>query len=109
MLSQTRQTAEEQQGAEGLVPGGRGDLSIHGQIGEKGFDFRHALLARMALVVKEEVPFDAIDVGFFRANGVASTPYGVANLIQEFVWSIFHRVSRLTNEGFRVHSSKAQV
>ena len=69
--------------------------------------FRH--LSRMALVVEENETFEPIDVGFVRANGIVFAPYGIANLIQELLWSIFHRVSHLTNEGFRVHSSKAQI
>ena len=58
--------------------------------------------------MEEDVPFDPIDVGFFRANGVVFTPYDIANLIQEF-GLFFHRDSRLTNEDLRVYSAKAQV
>jgi hypothetical protein len=75
-------TIEKEQGAQGLVLGRRGDLSIHGQMGEKGFDFRRAHLARMTLAVEENETSDPIDVGFFGADGVVLESDGVSYLVE---------------------------
>jgi len=83
-------TIEKEQGAVGLVLGRRGDLSIHGQMGEKGFDFRRAHVARMTLVVEENETFDPIDVGFFGADGVVLESDGVSYLVEYLLWGMAH-------------------
>jgi hypothetical protein len=44
---------EEEEGAEGLVLGGGGDIVLHGQVSEKGFDLRCAHLGGMTFVVEK--------------------------------------------------------
>ena len=51
-------------------------------MGEKGFDFRRAHLARMTLAVEENETFDPIDVGFFGADGVVLESDGVSYLVE---------------------------
>jgi hypothetical protein len=78
---------EEQQGAEGLtsagsvqrVLGGGSDISLHGQVGEKGLHFQCAHLGRMAHVMEVDVAFDPVEVGLLGADGVVSQADGVAN------------------------------
>ena len=80
---------EEEEGAEGLVLGGRGDVAIDGQMGEIGFDVGRAHVAGMdvlagAFFVKEDEAFDPADVALFGAIGVVFATQGVAHLIEKF-------------------------
>lgn len=61
-------TVEDEEGAEGLLLGGGGDVVINGEVGEEGFDVAHAECVLFA--VKEDEVFDPIDVGLFGADGV---------------------------------------
>jgi len=58
-------TVEEQQGAEGLVLGGGGDVLLHGQVGEKGLNFRDSHLLWVSLAVEQDVALDPVHVGLF--------------------------------------------
>jgi len=53
---------EKEQGAEGQVPGGGGDVSIHGQVSDapRGFDFRAAQVAGVAFVMEEDKAGDPV-------------------------------------------------
>lgn len=70
--------------------GRRGDLSIHGQLGEKGFDFRRAHLARMALVVIENKAPGPIDVGSLGAIGIVPESDRIATLSEQSLGSLRH-------------------
>ncbi len=61
-------SVQKQNGVEGLVLGGGGDLLIHGQVGQEGLDFRNAHVLGMSFAVIENVAFDPADVSFFRAD-----------------------------------------
>ena len=58
---------EEEQGAEGLVLGGGGDVLVDGQVGEEGFDLEAAHGSGVALVVEEDEAADPAQVGAFGA------------------------------------------
>jgi hypothetical protein len=51
------------------------------EVGEKGPNFRHAHLGRMAHVTKVDVAFDPVDVGLLGADGVVPEADGIANLV----------------------------
>ena len=61
--------------------GGGSDISLDGQIGQKGFDFSAAHFVRMALVVEQNVAFDPVHISLFGANGVVFEPNDVTDLI----------------------------
>jgi hypothetical protein len=71
---------EKEQRAEGVVLCEGGNVALHGQVGEKGLDFRAAHLGRVANVVEVDVAFDPVGMGFFRADGVVFEANGVAHL-----------------------------
>ena len=73
---------EEEQGAEGLILGGGGDVPLDGQVGQEGLDLRGAHLLGVALVVEEDEAFDPVDVGLFGADGVVLEADGLTNLIE---------------------------
>lgn len=75
---------EEEEGGEGLVLRGRGDVVIGGQVGEEGFDFGRAHLGGMAFLVEEDVAFDPAEVGFFGAQGVMVEAGAFAGLVEQF-------------------------
>jgi len=75
---------EEQDGLEGLIPGGGGDLFVDGQVGEEGLDFGDAHLFGMAFVVEEDVAPDPVDVSFFGAVGVVFAAQRISHAIQQF-------------------------
>jgi len=70
---------QEQDGVEGLILRGGGDLLIHGQVGQEGLDFRRAHVLGMSFAVVENVAFDPADVGFFGADRVVLEPDRVAD------------------------------
>ena len=72
---------EEQQGAEGLLLRGSGHIFVHGQVGEKGFDFGGAHVVGMALVMEQDETCDPADVGLLGADGVVLEAQGVADMI----------------------------
>ncbi len=58
---------EEEDGAEGLILGGGGDVLFGGEVGDECLDFGRAHVFWVAFVVEEDVAFDPILVGLFGA------------------------------------------
>ena len=81
---------EKEEGAEGLVLGGRGHRLVDRQPGEKGLDLGRVQLARMAQLVKADVAFDPVDVGGFGADGIALEADGVAYLVEKLLGLGWH-------------------
>src|SRR6185437_1702568 len=75
---------QEEQGAEGLVLRGRGNVAIDREIGEEFVDFRFGHLLRMAFVVEEDETPGPVVIGVFGANGVVANAAGVAEAVEEF-------------------------
>ena len=61
---------EEEEGGEGLVLGGGGDVAIDGKVGEESDDFGRAQVFGVLLVVEKDVTFGPVNVGVFGAAGV---------------------------------------
>jgi len=74
---------EKEQGAQGLVLGGGGDLPLNGERGQECGDLRGAHLRRMTLAVEEDVALDPVHVGFLSAPTVAAGLDGVADAIEQ--------------------------
>jgi hypothetical protein len=75
---------EEQEGAEGLVLGGGGDVCLDGQVGQECFHLGGAHFDRVAHVVEKDVAFDPANVGLLGADGVVLETDGVADLSSSF-------------------------
>ena len=56
---------------------------LHGQVGQKLFDFEAIHLSGMPFVMEEDEAFDPVDVSLFGANRIMFGPHGVPNLIQQ--------------------------
>jgi hypothetical protein len=64
-------SVQEQDGVEGLVLSGGGDLLIHGQVGQEGLDFRNAHILGMSLAVIEvDIPIQTKGSGHTSAIGL---------------------------------------
>src|SRR5262245_25065299 len=61
---------EKEQGAQGLVLGGGGDLPLNSERGQECGDFRGAHFRRMTLAVEEYVALDPVDIGLLSASAV---------------------------------------
>jgi hypothetical protein len=72
---------EEEDGAEGLVLGGGGDVAFDGKVTEKGFDLGNAHVLGMTLVVKQNVTPNPLNVGFFCTIRVVFEPNSVSDLL----------------------------
>lgn len=89
---------EEEEGAEGLVLGGGGDVLIDGEVGEEGFDpsagSGHSLggahVGGVLFAMKEDEALDPVDVGLFGAEGVVFEAEFVPHLIQKFYRRCVH-------------------
>ena len=77
-------SVEEEDGAEGLILCGGGDLLFGGKMGEELSDFGDAHFLWVALVMEKEVVFDPGNVGVFCARGVMFDAKSVAVLIEQF-------------------------
>ncbi len=77
-------TVEEEDGAEGLVLGGGGDMLFTGKVGEELLDFGGAHFGGVAFAVEEDVAFGPVEVGLFGAVGVVFDAQSVAHLVEEF-------------------------
>lgn len=75
---------EKEDGAEGLILGGGGDIGFGGEVGDVGLNFGDAHFFGMAFVVVEDVAATPFDVGLFGAVGVMLGANGVAELFEEF-------------------------
>lgn len=58
---------EEEDGAEGLILGGGGDVLFGGEVGDECLDLGRAHVFWVAFVVEEDVAFDPVLVGLFGA------------------------------------------
>jgi hypothetical protein len=81
---------EEEEGTEGLVLGGGGDVFFDGEVGEEGFDFGDAHVSGVPFVMEEDVAAYPLDVGLFGLVGVVFKSEGVADLVEEFFGWGFH-------------------
>ncbi len=77
---------EEHQCVQGLVLGGRGDVALAGQVGEKGGDVPCVQLRGVALAEEEDVAPDSLDVRLFRPAAVLPDPDGLPHKVQELGW-----------------------
>jgi len=82
---------EKQQGAQRLVVRRSGDLPLHSEMGEKGFDLRFAQVDWMSLVVKQDEAANPLHVSFLSAVGVVLEPNDVPHLIQGFLRALLHK------------------
>ena len=74
---------EKEQGAQGLVLGGGGDLPLNSERGQECGDFRGAHFRRMTLAVEEYVALDPVDIGLLSASAVVAGLDGVADAVEE--------------------------
>jgi hypothetical protein len=63
---------KKQQRVKGLILRARGDVSPYHQVGEKGLNMSRPQLQGMALVVKQHIAHDPVDVRLFRPPGIAA-------------------------------------
>jgi hypothetical protein len=59
---------EKQYGVECLILSGSRDISIYGQMRQKGFDFRLSHFIRMPFAVEQDKPFYPGCISLFRAD-----------------------------------------
>jgi hypothetical protein len=58
---------QKQEGIQGTVLGGGGDLLVECQVGKKGTDLDGPHVLGVAFMVKEDKPFDPTEIRDFRA------------------------------------------
>ncbi len=75
---------EEEDGAEGLILGGGGDVFLGGEVSEVVLDFLDAHVFGVAFVVVEDEAFDPFAIGLFGAVGVVLDANGFGELVEEF-------------------------
>ncbi len=75
---------KEEEGGEGLVLGGGGEVAFGGEVGNKGLNFFGAHVFGMAFIVEEDVANDPVFVSLFGALGIMFNADGVADLLEEF-------------------------
>lgn len=80
---------EEEEGGEGLVLGAGCDISLDGQVGEKGVDFAVGELAgvdplAVEITGKAEVAVNPGDISFFGAFGDVEHSHFMAELVEQF-------------------------
>lgn len=73
---------EEQQRAQGLILGGRGDTLLDREVGQKGFDLGQVQLLGMAFAMEQDEALDPADVGFF-AKRVVLAAQDRADAVQQ--------------------------
>src|SRR5262249_49340130 len=83
---------EKEQSAQGLILRGRRYLTVHGQVGQKCFDFHPPHLGGMTFLMKQNKPLGPIDIGMFRPDGVMLRAQDVAHLIEQLLgaWFLWH-------------------
>ena len=74
---------EEEQGAQRLILGGRGNVALDGQRAQILGQLRGTHPGRMTLPVKENVAPNPRDVGLLRPTTVVTGPHGLANPVEE--------------------------
>src|SRR5215207_4036795 len=76
---------EKEDGADGLVLGGSGNGLLIDEVGNEVVDLDYAHVARMALVVEENVLADPADVGLFGAEGIMAVAEELAILVKQLL------------------------
>jgi hypothetical protein len=74
---------QEEQGAEGLVLGGSGDVLVGGEVREEGFDLGRVHILRVPLVVEQDEAPDPVKVGLLGAQGIVLASEGLLDLAEE--------------------------
>jgi hypothetical protein len=74
---------EEEDGAEGLVLGGGGDLAVDGKVGEEGGDVGGGEISWEAAAVEEDEAPDPAEVADFGAEGVVFPAEDEAGLVED--------------------------
>ncbi len=75
---------KKEEGAERLILGRGGYISILSQVSQEGLDLGGAHLCGMALVVEEDEAARPVHVSLFGAVGVVFDAQGFAELVEEF-------------------------
>jgi hypothetical protein len=83
---------EEEDGVEGLVLGGGGDIAFNCEVGEEGFDFGDTHFVGVTFVVEEDEAANPLNVGFFCPIGVVFEANGIADLVKELSGWVLHDV-----------------
>ena len=73
---------QKQEGMQGAVLGGGGDLLVECQVDEKGADLRGSHVCGVALLVQEEKPFDPTERGDCRAIAPMPEPQDQSYLVE---------------------------
>lgn len=76
-------TVEEENGAQRLILGGRGDAAFDCQVRNEGLDFKDAHFGGVALVVVKDITLAPVDIGLFGAIGVVFGADGIPKLVEE--------------------------
>jgi len=79
---------EKQESTEALILGRGGDVLVHSQVSEVFFDLGRPHLQPMPFVVEKDVAFDPVDVSLLGADGVVLGPCGVANVVEQFLFTV---------------------
>lgn len=77
---------KKEEGAESLVLGGGGNVSLDSEMGEKCGHFVLAHLGRMPFPMKKDVATNPVEVGLFGADAVVLHPQVPPNSIEEAGW-----------------------
>jgi hypothetical protein len=85
---------DAQQGTEGLVVGGGGDLLLNHEVRQKRLDVCASHVFGMALSWKNNVPFDPGDLGLLRMKGIVLESDGFAYMVEPCLGTWFHGLSR---------------
>ena len=85
---------EEEQGAEGLVLGGGGQVLLDRQMGQEGDDFGLGHLEGMPLAMEQDESLRPVDVGVLGADAVMQSPGGLADLVQQ-LGHVGHRLPEI--------------
>ena len=73
---------EKQQRTQGLMLRGRRHMALHGQVGQKRFDFRTPHLVGMAFLMQQHKTLRPIDIGPFITDGVMLRLQDVPHLVE---------------------------
>ena len=75
---------KKEDGADGLILGGGGDVFLVDKVGDEGVDLVHTHLARVAFVMVEDVLAYPADIGLFGAERVVAVAEEFAVLFEQF-------------------------
>lgn len=75
---------QEENGADGLILSGGGCFALDDKVGDELVDFRHSHFFWVALVVKEDVFTNPLDVGFFGTERILFEANVVSEAVEKF-------------------------